>query len=92
VAQCSIACREWPLEWPSYSYWQVVATTATPTAAPTAAPTPPPYRRPTATPGRLGGAAAFTGSVVMIPKQINNPYFDVAFKGAQNAATLSAAR
>jgi rhamnose transport system substrate-binding protein len=23
----------------------------------------------------------------MIPKQINNPYFDVAFKGAQNAAT-----
>ena len=22
----------------------------------------------------------------MIPKQVNNPYFDVAFKGAQNAA------
>jgi rhamnose transport system substrate-binding protein len=27
------------------------------------------------------------GSVVMIPKQVNNPYFDVAFKGAQSAAT-----
>jgi rhamnose transport system substrate-binding protein len=26
-------------------------------------------------------------SVVVIPKQINNPYFDVAFKGAQKAAT-----
>jgi rhamnose transport system substrate-binding protein len=26
------------------------------------------------------------GSIVMIPKQVNNPYFDVAFKGAQNAA------
>jgi len=30
---------------------------------------------------------AMSGSVVMIPKQINNPYFDVAFKGAQSAAT-----
>ncbi|HEY4752183.1 MAG TPA: substrate-binding domain-containing protein [Candidatus Limnocylindrales bacterium] len=26
-------------------------------------------------------------TAVMIPKQINNPYFDVAFKGAQKAAT-----
>jgi rhamnose transport system substrate-binding protein len=40
-----------------------------------------------------GGAAATAapptaaplGSVVMIPKQVNNPYFDVAFKGAQAA-------
>jgi rhamnose transport system substrate-binding protein len=31
---------------------------------------------------------AATGGVtaVVIPKQVNNPYFDVAFKGAQNAA------
>ena len=40
------------------------------TPSPTAAPT----------------TAAMSGSVVMIPKQINNPYFDVAFKGAQSAA------
>ena len=32
-----------------------------------------------------GGASGMTA--VMIPKQINNPYFDVAFKGAQKAAT-----
>lgn len=33
-------------------------------------------------------ASAAAGLVaVMIPKQINNPYFDVAFKGAQKAAT-----
>lgn len=31
--------------------------------------------------------AASVGSVVVIPKQVNNPYFDVAFKGAQAAAT-----
>jgi rhamnose transport system substrate-binding protein len=30
--------------------------------------------------------AAPIGNIVMIPKQVNNPYFDVAFKGAQNAA------
>jgi rhamnose transport system substrate-binding protein len=29
-----------------------------------------------------------SGSVVVIPKQVNNPYFDVAFKGAQNAAAV----
>jgi rhamnose transport system substrate-binding protein len=29
-----------------------------------------------------------SGSVVVIPKQINNPYFDVAFKGAQSAAAV----
>jgi rhamnose transport system substrate-binding protein len=31
--------------------------------------------------------AVAVGSVVVIPKQVNNPYFDVAFKGAQAAAT-----
>jgi rhamnose transport system substrate-binding protein len=41
----------------------------------------------TSTPTPATGAA-FTGSVVMIPKQINNPYFDVAYKGAQNAAKV----
>ncbi len=34
-----------------------------------------------------GAASASAMTVVMIPKQINNPYFDVAFKGAQKAAT-----
>src|SRR4051794_21687154 len=29
-----------------------------------------------------------SGSVVVIPKQVNNPYFDVAFKGAQAAAAV----
>ena len=43
---------------------------ATPTAAPTATPCP---------------AGAFTGSVVVIPKQINNPYFDLAFQGVTDA-------
>jgi rhamnose transport system substrate-binding protein len=62
------------------------SSSATPTAAP---PTPTPAAA-TPTPAAATpstGAAAFSGSVVMIPKQINNPYFDVAFKGAQNAAT-----
>jgi len=31
--------------------------------------------------------ASVSFSAVMIPKQINNPYFDVAYKGAQKAAT-----
>ena len=31
-------------------------------------------------------SAATLGAVTVIPKQINNPYFDVAFKGMQNAA------
>jgi hypothetical protein len=30
-----------------------------------------------------------SGSVVMIPKQINNPYFDVAFKGAHECGDCS---
>ena len=67
------------------------STAATPTPAPTptpAAATPTPAAEtPTPAAGTPTPAApAFTGSVVMIPKQINNPYFDVAFKGAQNAA------
>jgi len=39
-------------------------------------------------PAPASPAAAGAGpNVVFIPKQINNPYFDVAFKGAQKAAT-----
>jgi rhamnose transport system substrate-binding protein len=47
----------------------------------------------TSAPAASGGSvatsapAASVGSVVVIPKQVNNPYFDVAFKGAQAAAT-----
>jgi rhamnose transport system substrate-binding protein len=56
--------------------------TPTPTVAPaTVAPaTVAPATAAPATPAAIG-------SIVMIPKQVNNPYFDVAFKGAQNAAT-----
>jgi len=58
------------------------ATTAPTTAPVTTAPTTAPVTTaPSAAP------AGMSGSVVMIPKQINNPYFDVAYKGAQNAAT-----
>ena len=60
------------------------STAATPTLAPAtpapATPTPAPATPAPATPAAIG-------SVVMIPKQVNNPYFDVAFKGAQSAAT-----
>jgi rhamnose transport system substrate-binding protein len=51
------------------------STAATPTAAPA---TPAPATPAPATPAPI--------TVVMIPKQVNNPYFDVAFKGAQQAA------
>jgi rhamnose transport system substrate-binding protein len=62
------------------------STAATPTAAPaTAAPTAAPTAAATAAPTASPTAAPVT--VVMIPKQVNNPYFDVAFKGAQQAAT-----
>ena len=37
-------------------------------------------------PASSGAAAGAGPTVVVIPKQINNPYFDVAFKGAQKAA------
>jgi rhamnose transport system substrate-binding protein len=56
------------------------STTATGTPAATTAPTTAPSAAP------ASAAAADLGSIVMIPKQINNPYFDVAFKGAQAAA------
>ena len=52
------------------------STAATPTAAPAA----------TQAPVATQAAGGAVGSIVMIPKQINNPYFAVAFKGAQNAA------
>jgi rhamnose transport system substrate-binding protein len=57
---------------------------ASPTPAPaTQAPaTPAPA---TEAPATASPAAALTAT--MIPKQINNPYFDVAYKGAQQAAT-----
>jgi rhamnose transport system substrate-binding protein len=42
-------------------------------------------------PASVAPASATPGAVIkdatMIPKQINNPYFDVAYKGAQKAAT-----
>jgi rhamnose transport system substrate-binding protein len=62
------------------------SSSATPTPAPTVAPA-------TVAPATVAPATAAAptpaaiGSIVMIPKQVNNPYFDVAFKGAQNAAT-----
>ena len=60
------------------------SSTATP--APTAVPVTaaPVTAAPVVTPAPATPVAI--GSVVMIPKQVNNPYFDVAFKGAQNAA------
>ena len=63
------------------------STAATPTAAPATAapPTEAPVTAAPATPTTAPTAAPVT--VVMIPKQVNNPYFDVAFKGAQQAAT-----
>jgi rhamnose transport system substrate-binding protein len=55
-------------------------------ASPTPAPaTPAPATPAPATPAPATPVAI--GSIVMIPKQVNNPYFDVAFKGAQAAAT-----
>jgi len=61
------------------------SSTATP--APTAVPVTaaPVTAAPVVTPAPATPVAI--GSVVMIPKQVNNPYFDVAFKGAQSAAT-----
>ncbi len=55
------------------------------TTAPTTAPeTPAPATTAPETTAPETPAAAL--EAVMIPKQINNPYFDVAYKGAQNAA------
>jgi rhamnose transport system substrate-binding protein len=58
------------------------APTEAATAAPTAAPASQAASAPASQAAASGGVAA-----VMIPKQINNPYFDVAFKGAQKAAS-----
>jgi rhamnose transport system substrate-binding protein len=46
-----------------------------------------PSAEPSAPAVSMAPIVPITGDVVVIPKQINNPYFDVAFKGAQNAAT-----
>lgn len=54
-----------------------------PTEAPTAAPT----TAPTSMAPESSAPAMSNMTAVMIPKQINNPYFDVAYKGAQQAAT-----
>ena len=58
------------------------SSSATPTAAPVV--TPVVTAPPVVTPAPVTPAPI---TVVMIPKQVNNPYFDVAFKGAQQAAT-----
>lgn len=57
-------------------------------SAPPAASAPAPSAPPaSAAPASVApGASAAAINVVVIPKQINNPYFDVAFKGAQKAA------
>jgi rhamnose transport system substrate-binding protein len=56
------------------------ATTA-PSAAPSTAASPSAMAS-----GSPAASGATLGAVTVIPKQINNPYFDVAFKGMQNAA------
>ena len=68
------------------------ATQAPASAAVSAAPASAPASEAASAPasGAASASAAAGGSlgaVTMIPKQVNNPYFDVAFKGAQAAAT-----
>jgi rhamnose transport system substrate-binding protein len=55
-----------------------------PTAAPTTAPE---STAPESMAPESSAPAMSSMTAVMIPKQINNPYFDVAYKGAQKAAT-----
>jgi rhamnose transport system substrate-binding protein len=60
------------------------------TSAPSAAPSVAASVAASAAPSEAASAAPSAAAqlnVVVIPKQINNPYFDVAFKGAQQAAT-----
>jgi rhamnose transport system substrate-binding protein len=57
---------------------------ATPAPATPAPATPAPGTPAPATPAPCAGT--FTGSVVVIPKQMNNAYFDIAYKGIQDAA------
>ena len=65
-----------------------VPATAPPATTPPVA-TPVVTAPPVATPAMSAPAASTgggtLGSVVVIPKQVNNPYFDVAYKGAQKA-------
>ncbi len=56
-----------------------------PAASAAAASVPPAASAPAASAAAASASASL--SVVVIPKQINNPYFDVAFKGAQKAAS-----
>jgi rhamnose transport system substrate-binding protein len=55
-----------------------------PTAAPTTAPE---SSAPASMAPESSAPAMSSMTATMIPKQINNPYFDVAYKGAQKAAT-----
>ena len=58
--------------------------TSAPSSAPSAAP---PSAAPSTAASAPGSAAAGGSNIVFIPKAINNPYFDAAAKGAQDAAT-----
>ena len=59
------------------------AASQAPTAAPASVAASAPASAAASAPASAGGSL---GAVTMIPKQVNNPYFDVAFKGAQAAA------
>ena len=60
---------------------------STPTPVPaTSAPSTAPSTAPQSMAPESSAPATSNMTAVVIPKQINNPYFDVAFKGAQNAA------
>ena len=71
---CSSSATPAPTAVPSVAAPSAAAPSTAPSMAPSTAPS-----------AAAPSAAALT--VVVIPKQINNPYFDVAFKGAQKAAT-----
>ncbi len=75
VAACGSSATPAPSVAPSVAAPSVAPSVAAPSVAPSVA----------ASPSAAPSAAALT--VVVIPKQINNPYFDVAFKGAQKAAS-----
>jgi rhamnose transport system substrate-binding protein len=64
--------------------------TASPSASASPAASPSAAASTAASPSAAASAAASgatLGAVTVIPKQINNPYFDVAFTGMKNAAT-----
>ncbi len=56
--------------------------TPAPTQAPAAQPTSAPQAAPTSAPAASGGGKVY----VLVPKNLGNPYFDTANKGAQTAA------